>query len=98
VEAPGIERGLDEATSRFLDVSTGRDSALAPDTTKKRGAAEEFGPTVGPIEVALAKALEAAANAGRFDVVAQLAKELEARRLARMPNVVALDAARRERT
>jgi hypothetical protein len=35
------------------------------------------------IELALAKALEAAAEAGRFDVVAQLAKELEARRVGR---------------
>jgi hypothetical protein len=44
-----------------------------------------------PVEVALAKALTDASAAGRFDVVAQLAKELEARRLARLPNVVALD-------
>lgn len=35
---------------------------------------------VDPIEVALVHALEAAVAAGRFDVVAQLAKELEARR------------------
>jgi hypothetical protein len=39
---------------------------------------------------ALAVALEAAAKAGRFDVVAQLARELEARRLASSPNVVAM--------
>ena len=43
-----------------------------------------FGPTFGPIAAvvlsALAFALEAAAKAGRFDVVVQLAKELEARR------------------
>jgi hypothetical protein len=32
------------------------------------------------VEVVLAKALDAASAAGRFDVVAQLAKELEARR------------------
>ena len=35
------------------------------------------------VEVALAAALTKAAAAGRFDVVAQLARELEARRLAR---------------
>lgn len=34
------------------------------------------------VEAALAKALEGATAAGRFDVVAQLARELEARRLA----------------
>ncbi len=39
------------------------------------------------VEAALAKAMEAAAAAGRFDVVAQLARELEARRLAGMGNV-----------
>jgi hypothetical protein len=35
------------------------------------------------VELALAKALDRASEAGRFDVVAQLAKELEARRLGR---------------
>jgi hypothetical protein len=40
------------------------------------------------VEAALAEALARAAEAGRFDVVAQLAKELEARRLARAGNVV----------
>jgi hypothetical protein len=42
------------------------------------------------VEVALAKALDAAASAGRFDVVAQLAREFEARRLASAGNVVPL--------
>jgi hypothetical protein len=50
----------------------------------------EFGPTRDGVEWALARALDAAASAGRFDVVAQLARELAARRLAREPNVVAL--------
>ena len=40
------------------------------------------------VESALADALVKAAAAGRFDVVAQLARELEARRLAASPNVV----------
>jgi len=61
--------------------------------------ADVFGPAIGPVadgvEAALTSALGAAATAGRFDVVAQLARELEARRLAREPNVVALP--RRER-
>jgi hypothetical protein len=35
-----------------------------------------------PVEAALAKVLEGAAAAGRWDVVSQLARELEARRLA----------------
>lgn len=48
------------------------------------------------VESALADALAAAVAAGRFDVVAKLANELEARRLARA-NVVDLSAVRRER-
>jgi hypothetical protein len=44
--------------------------------------ARSFARAPDPVEAALARALDAAAAAGRFDVVAQLAKELEARRLA----------------
>jgi hypothetical protein len=43
------------------------------------------------VELALAKALVDASTSGRFDVVAQVARELEAR-LARAGNVVRLDA------
>jgi hypothetical protein len=50
------------------------------------------------VEAALAKALALAADAGRFDVVAQLARELEARRLAVFGNVVRLDEQRTKRT
>jgi hypothetical protein len=50
--------------------------------------------TVDEVEAALAKAIEGAAAAGRFDVVAQLAKELEARRLARAGNVFSLSSRR----
>lgn len=45
--------------------------------------------------MALASALTEAARAGRFDVVAQLARELEARRLASAGGVVVSLAARR---
>jgi hypothetical protein len=48
------------------------------------------------VEAALAKAIDRASAAGRFDVVALLAGELQARRLAR-EGVVALDAKRRHR-
>jgi hypothetical protein len=48
-----------------------------------------------PVEAALAKALGEASTAGRFDVVAQLARELEARRGVRTGNAVRLDPARR---
>jgi hypothetical protein len=48
------------------------------------------------VDAALAKALEQAAAAGRFDVVALLAGELQARLLARA-GVVTLDAKKRQR-
>ena len=49
------------------------------------------------LESALADALADASCAGRFDVVAQLARELEARRPAREPNVVSLSTKVRKR-
>jgi len=49
------------------------------------------------VEEAPAKALTEATNAGRWDVVGQLAKEIEARRLARAGNVVALHPERKRR-
>ena len=48
-----------------------------------------------PVELELAKALGKAAGAGRFDVVAQRARELEARRLTRLTNVVMFDGRRK---
>ncbi|MGH7440241.1 MAG: hypothetical protein ACRENE_31500 [Polyangiaceae bacterium] len=60
-------------------------SEIAPNGEKSfdvlpRGAAAG---EVDPVDVALARALADASTAGRFDVVLQLAKELEARRLER---------------
>jgi len=49
-----------------------------------------------PVEEALAAALAGATAAGRWDIVAQLARELEARRLARA-QVPTLDEARARR-
>jgi hypothetical protein len=43
------------------------------------------------VETPLARALDRASEARRVDVVAQLARELEARRLQRLANVVPLD-------
>jgi hypothetical protein len=48
-----------------------------------------------PVEIALAEALTKAATAGRFDVVGQLARELEARRAARSDGRVVDLASRR---
>jgi hypothetical protein len=67
------------------------DQKLTPKNPQKPDVTHSGTPT---IDTALAFALTEAAKAGRFDVVAQLAKELEARRLASSPNVVALDSVR----
>ncbi len=64
--------------------------APIPSTTSQTDVAAD-------IERALVRALDAAATAGRFDIVAQLARELEARRLACLGNVVALDSRSRRR-
>ena len=50
-----------------------------------------------PVEGALAAALAGATAAGRWDVVSQLAKELEARRLANTNVVVGMFSPRRGR-
>jgi hypothetical protein len=53
---------------------------------------------VDAVEGALAMALTEATKAGKWDVVSQLARELEARRVARSDGkVVALDPARSRR-
>ena len=49
------------------------------------------------VELALAEALRKASASERWDVVAQLARELEARRLARAENVTVLAAERAKR-
>jgi hypothetical protein len=49
------------------------------------------------VAAALARGLAEASAAGRWDVVAQLARELEARRTARAGNVVLLESQRRMR-
>jgi hypothetical protein len=58
-----------------------------PEKTPVEGVVGQSWGNQDAVEASLAKAIEAAATAGRFDVVAQLARELEARRLAGMNNV-----------
>jgi hypothetical protein len=89
------EAGFEDAASVDVDeVSRPYEADEAPnaaDGDRKPGVEVGNGPTLGhydDVENALAKALGEAAAAGRFDVVAQLARELEARRLARSTTVV----------
>jgi hypothetical protein len=75
----------DEASFTIAQDSASSGHETAPDREPSfgvlpRGAAAG---AVDPVDVALARALADASAAGRFDVVLQLVKELEARRLER---------------
>jgi hypothetical protein len=87
----GAAGALHGASPTEADSLTGPTEPGAGDATAREGSASltaSAAPLVDPVEVALADALSQAAAGGRFDVVAQLAKELEARRLARARNVL----------
>jgi predicted Zn-dependent protease len=76
-------RDQQERASRDSEDTTRRDASQPPLPDGAAGSA---------LEAALARAITKAAEAGRFDVVAQLARQLEARRVACEPNVVVLPA------
>jgi hypothetical protein len=81
-------------------IDTGKpEEALMEDTlghASVRTKPKPAGGEVDGVEQALADAVTRAARAGEWGVVAQLAKELEARRLARLRNVLPLDAKSRK--
>jgi purine nucleoside permease len=79
---------VDEGSFTILQDSASSVNGTSPDSERTfdllpRGAAAG---EVDLVDVALARALADASAAGRFDVVLQLAKELEARRLERGVN------------
>jgi hypothetical protein len=78
VEAPGIE------TRDSVEPPALRDDSRAKEPPRVDVSAREpvaFGPAKSTIEEALVGVIAQAAAAGRWDVVAMLARELEARRL-----------------
>jgi hypothetical protein len=99
-ELTGIESGQ-TSTPGVVDRREIPRLDATQDDAKRRevSASHAMGPVppIDAVEAALAKALADAATAGRFDVVAQLARELEERRLVRAHNVVPLDSARRKK-
>jgi hypothetical protein len=98
VPAQGFECGDPARIDQASQTYTSPPVPKTPDEARSTGDSDVFGPTIGPadpVEGALAQALDAAAAAGRFDVVAQLAEELRARRLASAGNVVELPTDRR---
>jgi len=86
-----------EKTSPIRDPSGPEIGGVDPGVGQSWGNQQSPGSLEDQVELELAGALGKAAAAARFDVVAQLAKELEARRLAHLTNVVKLDASRRPR-
>ena len=80
----------------MLEVEGAERSSPRSDVSRREG--DRDGDRVDPVEAALADALTKAAAAERWDVVAQLARELEARRLTRAANVVVLSRARADRS
>jgi len=100
VGQPGLENSDPLLFAADPKASLAATSPKVAASTRYPVDADASGPAIGPVdpvEAALAHALAAAAAAGRFDVVAQLARELEARRLAREPHVIAFDARARRR-
>ncbi len=84
-----------EKTSLVDDPSRPEIGGVHPGVGQSWGNPASPGAGADPVEVALARALDRASEAGRFDVVTQLARELEARRLAHLTNVVACTDGRR---
>ena len=87
--------GLEPDGTTSSNVADRRVKAAAEttnDDVTRREVSASASSQVDAVDGALAEALRAATNAGRWDVVAQLARELEARRSVRAGNVVALDA------
>ena len=93
MELTGIESA--ETSTPSVVQGTEKQAAVATKAAPKQPAVSV---SAVDVEEALAGALTAASAAGQWDVVAQLAKELEARRLARSGNVVALVAKARRGT
>jgi hypothetical protein len=87
-------------STRLQDSRISAEPDARSDTKEHEGPTEQakLGHTVDPVEGALADALTKATAAGEWQVVSQLASELQARREARQaPEVVSLAKARAKR-
>jgi hypothetical protein len=91
---PARHRGFETPDTPASGVADRRLNG-ADRTTQDDAKQREVSASSDVVEAALARALGEASAAGRFDVVAQLARELEARRHSRTGNIVALDPAKR---
>jgi hypothetical protein len=95
------QRGIEHPAPHAARVVNGRVSdadQATLDDQRRREVSASSPPETDAVVAALAEALKRAASAERWDVVAQLARELEARRIARAGNVVALGSSRAKRS
>jgi hypothetical protein len=87
------QRGIEPRPPYAPSVVNGRvndaDQATQVDQRRREVSASRSLETDG-LEGALAEAIRRASTAGQWDIVARLAKELDARRLARSGNVVSI--------
>ena len=85
-----LKTGESEASCATARDSAGSEDQRARDEAQSEAVLPRFAAAREPdqVEVALARALTDASAAGRFDVVIQLAKELEGRRLAHLSRVI----------
>jgi hypothetical protein len=95
----GVPSGSRKLSRDVRNVAKSRENDVeeATEDDAKQREVLALSPGGDAVEAALAEALARAAEAGQFDVVAQLARELEARWLARAGNVVPLSAERGKR-
>ena len=95
------DTGFENGETAPIDAgSKAYERSRSPDTrdeARRSADAWPLGPACGPadpVDLALARALSAAVDAGRLDLVATLAEELRARRLAAAGNVVVMPSVR----
>jgi hypothetical protein len=90
VSLDDASRSVTEKGAERTDLKSGRQSTseprVAPELKRQTTASAPsmaMAAAAGDVETALARALARAADAGRFDIVVLLAREMEARRIAR---------------
>jgi hypothetical protein len=96
------KHGVSQLSADLLKVNSDSPSSKTSEIPYFHNNGPESGPdqnaSVDPVEAALANAITQAVASGKFDIVAQLCRELEARRLARSRATNILKPARLPRT
>lgn len=93
VGQPGLEDSGRPRSDEHPSTSAPDASAMTPVTARSPVDASASGPAIGPmaaVDLAFARALSVAVDAGRLDLVSTVTEKLRARRLAASSNVVEL--------